>query len=181
MREIIKPAVSLLIICALITFSVALVFNITKDTIEAREWEELNNAMSEVLPGGAPFEDITEDMENIGNGDDGARLADAFESEKGYVFSFTVNGYGGEMTVIVGIGRDGDISGLRVGSNTETPSLGKKAEEGFFTSRFEGVGANEDIEEAVDAISGATVTSKAVMRAASAAGEYYTEYSGKGD
>lgn len=181
MRDILKPAVSLLLICALITFSVALVFNITKDTIEAREWEELNEAMSEVMPGGAPFEDISEKAVETGIDTEGARLAGAYESEKGYVFNMTVTGYGGEMTVIVGIGNDAAISGLRLGTNSETPSLGKRAEEDFFTSRFEGVGADENIENAVDAISGATVTSKAVMRAASAAGMYFNELSGGGD
>lgn len=172
MRDTLKPALSLLIICAVITFLVALMFNITKDTIEAREREELNNAMNEVLPGGAPFEDITTDMVNSGKEFEGVNLASAFKSEKGYVFSLTVNGYDGEMTVIVGINNNKKINGLRLGSNTETPSLGKRAEEEFFTSRFEGLGTDADIEESVDAISGATVTSKAVMKAAAAAAEY---------
>jgi electron transport complex protein RnfG len=178
MRDILKPAVSLLLICVLVTFSVALVFNITKDTIEAREWEELNEAMSQVMPGGAPFDDISEKAAKIDIETSGARLAGAYESEMGYVFNMTVTGYGGEMTVIVGVGKDAEISGLRLGTNSETPSLGKRAEEEFFTSRFEGVGVEEDVEDAVDAISGATVTSKAVMKAASAAGMYYKELSG---
>ncbi|MFO7610885.1 MAG: FMN-binding protein [Clostridia bacterium] len=180
MRDILKPAISLFIICVLITFSVALVYNVTAETIAEREWEALNIAMNEVLPGGAPFEDITESLSGISNPGDTIRITSAFKSEKGYVFNMIAPGYGGDMAVIIGIDENAKISGLRLGSNSETPSLGKRAEEEFFTSRFSGINTNENINDSVDSISGVTITSTAVKKAAQKACEYYNEYKGDG-
>lgn len=181
MRDIFKPALSLVIICALITFVVSLTYNLTKDTIKERELEALNIAMAEVLPEGSSFRNITEDM--LFKADfEGADLKvdGVYESEAGYVFNVRVSGYGGDVSVIIGIESDNVISGVKLGSNKETPSLGKKAEEPFFTSRFNGIETDSDIETSVDAISGATITSGAVKRAVQGACDLYNEY-GKGE
>ncbi|MBN2558258.1 MAG: FMN-binding protein [Clostridia bacterium] len=180
MRDILKPAVSLLIICIFITFSVALVYNVTAETIAEREWEALNIAMNEVLPGGAPFEDITEAFPGISDSGGTIKITGAFRSEKGYVFNMIAPGYGGDVAVIIGIDENASISGLRLGSNNETPSLGKRAEEEFFTSRFFGINTSENIGDSVDSISGVTITSTAVKKAAQKACEYYNEYKGGG-
>ena len=180
MREIAKPALSLVIICIVITFFVGLTYNVTKSTIRERELEELNKAMAEVLPAGSNFTNITEEMKNSLNIEDtDLKLDGVYKSDAGYVFNVRVSGYGGDVAVIIGIGSDNSISGVKLGSNKETPSLGKRAEEPFFTSRFDGVNTGQKIETTVDTISGVTITSSAVKRAVQGACDLYNGY-GKG-
>lgn len=181
MREIAKPAFSLVIICIIITFFVSLTYNVTKSTIRERELEELNLAMAEVLPEGSNFQNITEDMiETTGIGDTDLKIDGVYKSKAGYVFNLRVSGYGGDVAVIIGISSDNKINGVKLGSNRETPSLGKQAEEPFFTSRFEGLSSDQSIDNSVDSISGVTITSSAVKRAVQDACDLYNQY-GKGD
>ena len=175
MREIFKPAFSLLLICAVITFFVGLTYNVTKDTIKNRELEELNAAMSEVLPEGKSFTEITG---SFNEAYDDIKVDGVYESDAGMVFSLLSPGYGGNVTVIIGIGNDGEISGVRLGANNETPSLGKQAEEPLFTSRFDKLAINSNIAESVDSISGVTITSTAVKKAVQSACDHYFEYKG---
>ncbi len=175
MRDIFKPAFSLLIICAVITFFVGLTYNVTKDTIRHRELDELNAAMSEVLPKGKSFNEITNDFEDT-YGD--VKVDGVYESGAGMVFSLKTPGYGGDVAVIIGIGNDGVISGVRLGSNNETPSLGKQAEEPFFTSRFNRIAVNASIADSVDSISGVTITSTAVKKAVQSACNQYNQFKG---
>ncbi len=176
MRDIIKPAFSLVIICAVITFFVALTYNVTKDTIRHRQLEELYSAMAEVLPDGKSFNEITNEFINGENGD--IKIDGVYESNAGMVFSLLTPGYGGDVAVIIGISSNGEISGVRLGSNNETPSLGKQAEETFFTSRFDKISTNDNIAGSVDSISGVTITSTAVKNAVQAACGHYNEYKG---
>jgi electron transport complex protein RnfG len=175
MRDIIKPAVSLVLICAVITFFVSLTYNVTKDEIRHRELEELNAAMAEVLPAGKIFDEVTNDFDEVY---DDIKVDGIYESSEGMVFSFLTPGYGGDITVIIGIGKDGIITGVRLGSNNETPSLGKQAEEPFFTSRFDKMPTSGDIADEVDTISGVTITSTAVKNAVQSACDRYNEYKG---
>ncbi|MCD6323026.1 MAG: FMN-binding protein [Clostridiales bacterium] len=175
MRDIFKPAFSLLLICAVVTFFVSLTYNVTKDTIRHRELDELNAAMSDVLPEGKNFNEITNDFEDT-YGD--VKVDAVYESEAGMVFSLKTPGYGGDVAVIIGIGNDGVISGVRLGSNNETPSLGKQAEEPFFTSRFNKITVKESIADSVDSISGVTITSTAVKKAVQSACNQYNQLKG---
>lgn len=175
MRDILKPAFSLVIICAVITFFVTLTYNVTKDEIRHRQLEELNAAMAEVLPEGKNFNEITNEFKN---GEEDIKIDGVYESNAGMVFSLLTPGYGGNIAVIVGINNNGEISGVRLGSNNETPSLGKQAEEPFFTSRFEEISTTDSIADSVDSISGVTITSTAVKNAVQAACGHYNEYKG---
>ena len=175
MRDIFKPAFSLLLICAVVTFFVSLTYNVTKDTIRHRELDDLNAAMSDVLPEGKNFNEITNDFEDT-YGD--VKVDAVYESEAGMVFSLKTPGYGGDVAVIIGISNDGVISGVRLGSNNETPSLGKQAEEPFFTSRFNKITVKERIADSVDSISGVTITSTAVKKAVQSACDQYNQLKG---
>lgn len=175
MRDIFKTAFSLVIICAVITFFVALTYNVTKDEIRHQELEKLNSAMSEVLPEGKSFNEITNDFDET-YGD--IKVDGVYESSKGMVFSILTPGYGGDVTVIIGISKDGYVKGIRLGSNNETPSLGKQAEEPFFTSRFQGIKTNASVDADVDSISGVTITSTAVKKAVQSACDMFNEYTG---
>lgn len=180
MREIAKPTLSLVLICVFITFFVSLTYNVTKSTIRERELKELNAAMAEVLPEGSNFENITDKILSEAVVDDTDLKVDGvYASDAGFVFNVRVSGYGGDVAVIVGIGSDNTLRGVQLGSNKETPSLGKRAEEPFFTSRFKSLDVNDSIKDNIDTISGVTITSSAVKRAVQNVCDLYNGY-GKG-
>lgn len=98
----------------------------------------------------------------------------AFENNVciGYAFTVSANGYGGQVSAVVGIKSDGAISAVEItGVSDETPGLGQNAKKEAFTSQFSGKknklavvksGASED---EINAVTGATITSKAVANA----------------
>ncbi len=89
-------------------------------------------------------------------------------------------GYGGSLGVMVGINMENDeVLGVQVTTHTETPGLGARAKDDpAFVAQFNGGNIKEPFNVSQDggrinALSGATITSRAVCQAASAAGEVY--------
>ncbi|MBM3707351.1 MAG: FMN-binding protein [Actinobacteria bacterium] len=87
----------------------------------------------------------------------------------GFAFTATGKGYGGDISILIGIDSNYQIKGISILSNTETPGLGTRITEISFTDQFKGLGL-EDIRLAkdggkIDAITGATISSRAVTDA----------------
>jgi electron transport complex protein RnfG len=87
----------------------------------------------------------------------------------GYAFIAKGKGYGGEIEILVGVDTEFEIEKVIILSNTETPGLGTRIAEDFFTDQFTGLGIN-DIRLSkdggkIDAITGATISSTAVTDA----------------
>ena len=128
-------------------------------------------------------------------GDD-ANIVSVHKGENGFVVETCTYGYAGDITMYIGVSNEGKVTGLVVNSMSETPGLGGEAltdhvflsqflnQSGSFTVATHGAdafsgatgetetAAGEEIE--VDAITGATVTSKAVARSVSSAVAYVT-------
>lgn len=83
----------------------------------------------------------------------------------GYVATVTAKGYAGPIEITVGADTNGTITGVAVGGSSfaETAGLGSKAKEPAFTEQFLGKTAPITLNDGVDAISGATITSRAVV------------------
>ena len=83
----------------------------------------------------------------------------------------TVQGYAGPIEVTVGIHPDRTLSGILVGGNDfrETEGLGAKAKDAAFTAQFAGKHVPLELGQDIDAIAGATITSRAVVDAVNAA------------
>ncbi|MBQ5514517.1 MAG: FMN-binding protein, partial [Oscillospiraceae bacterium] len=107
---------------------------------------------------------------------------DASGNIVGYVISVTsADGNDGNITLSVGISADGTVNGIAFTELNETPGMGMRCGEPEFMSQFAGKnissftlvksGASADGE--VDAISGATVTSTAVVNAVNAGVDFY--------
>ncbi|MDZ7837899.1 MAG: FMN-binding protein [Actinomycetota bacterium] len=91
------------------------------------------------------------------------------QEEIGYAFLASGNGYGGEISIMVGLDADLDIKDVSIVSHTETPGLGSRVTEDAFTGQFEGLSAQKIALSSaggeIDAISGATISSEAVTSA----------------
>lgn len=83
----------------------------------------------------------------------------------GYVIQLTVSGYGGPIEIILGVDTQGTITGLSVGGSkfAETAGLGTRVKLPSFTDQFVGLSESPTLNGNVDTISGATVSSSAVI------------------
>ncbi len=102
----------------------------------------------------------------------------------GYTIKTTPKGYGGEVEVMVGISKEGKITGINIGKHSETPGLGTKAGEPDFKNQFLGKDVSSELnvvkgkvnnDNDIAAISGATITSTAVTSGVNAAISIFNE------
>ncbi len=158
----IYPIVFLSIIVFIAVLLLMLVNNMTKDKILAEREAKITTVLQKIYPEMQDFElkdNIYIILEN----------ADVI----GYAFIAIGKGYGGEINTIVGIDKDYKIKEISVVSNTETPGLGTRILETFFTDQFKDLEL-QDVKLSkdggkVDAISGATISSRAVTDSVRAA------------
>lgn len=103
---------------------------------------------------------------------------DASGQPIGYVISFAATeGYGGEISLSMGMTNEGEITGFEVLKASETPGLGMKCKEPGFKKQFAGINADSieytkdgaKADNEIDAISGATITTKAVTKGVNSA------------
>ena len=124
--------------------------------------------MQTLLPGSKDF--ILEPYE----GEDANIRSVHKATDYGYVIETVTNGYAGEIRMLIGVNNDGKVTGLVVREMNETISLGMNA---LNDTDFLGHFLNKDTKfkigtDGVDAITGATVTSKAVVRCINSAISY---------
>ena len=169
-KEILKPALALLIICVAATALLALTNSVTAARIAETERENAIAARRTVMPDAADFgEEQTYDTLTYCN------ALDADGNTVGRVFTAAAKGYGGTVSVMIGIDADGKITGIEILSHSETPGLGANSTKPAFKNRFAGksgtltVSKTSNDGENVQAITAATITSKAVTSAVNAA------------
>ncbi len=190
--------VALLAVTFVCVALLAVVNQITRGPIEQAEIEARAAAYSAVYPGAPGFAEVenTQEMldssaellENSGCGgcsiDDVLSVTDNSGAVQGYVVSATSpSGYGGDLQIAIGITADGKLTGFDVISHSETPGFGAKSTEPEFKNQFAGKPASKlsysktgaASETEFDAVSGATITTKAVEEAVNSAIVFYQE------
>jgi electron transport complex protein RnfG len=116
------------------------------------------------------------------------RALDSLDKEIGIVFRVFPQGYGGPIPITVGLDNEGSITGIRIASTaeglSETPGLGVKITESDFINQFKDKCAAEIALErdggSIEAITAATVSSRAVCAGVRKGIETYAEYLGVG-
>ena len=168
---ILRLTVTLLLICSVVALALAGVNAITKDKIAAIKAEKTQKAIQAVLPGSVKVEEVTFT-------DDTGMVTKVYQDlATGYAVEVAPNGFGGAITMIVGVSLDGKVLGISIISHAETPGLGAVAsantDKGVaFREQFKGLISGitvGDGENQIAAISGATITSKAVADGVNAA------------
>ncbi len=155
--SVIKITLPLSIICIAVALMLAVVNALTADTIAANNAREKEAAILSIFPDG----DGTE-LNYSPDGTEVYRVKDG-ESVIGYCVSVAENGFGGAVNMMVGVDTAGSVCGVKIVSLSETPGIGTKVKSDGFLATFQG---NQlfVIGENFDGISGATVSSKAVVR-----------------
>ena len=164
LKEIAGIAAPLVLICLVVGALLGLVNGVTAPEIAKRQSAAADSSRLLLFPDADSFEamEVAED-----SGMDNAFAVIRDGQTVGYVGQATVSGSQGMIDVITGIDENGLVVGVVVGSSTfsETSGLGSKAQEPAFTDQFPGLTLPLALGEDVDAISGATITSTAVVNA----------------
>ena len=137
-------------------------------TAAANRAAEAQAMMEALLPGGGTF------TEEAYAGDDG-NITAVWRGEGGWVVETTVDGYAGPIRLWTGVDAAGSVTGLVVRDMRETFGLGREALTDIpFLAQFLGTDGDAAVGENVDAITGATVTSRAIARGVNSAAAYVT-------
>lgn len=157
----------LLIVCAAVAGVVSFVRVLTKDQAQENLKKTKAAAISEIF--GLENPDVVE-VEKYGISIVRDNTKKEGMTAVGFCVESKVAGFGGDMTVMVGYGLDQSIIGVRVVSHSETPGVGAKVKDDpAFLAQYEGKAGelilNKDGGTDIDAISGATISSRAVNEA----------------
>lgn len=172
MKDIVKPIAVLAAICLVVTALLAYINSVTSPIIAKANAKAEAEAVQEVLPGATSFETI---YEKGGESSAGAELPDEVttvykaDDGSGYVFKLTVKGYGGDITLMCGIRSDGSIESTKTLNHSETSGIGSKVVDNGSDYRKQYEGKTADKLDEVDAVTGATISSKAYKKAITAA------------
>lgn len=181
-KEVIKPAAILFVICVAVSAALAGTNLLTADRIARAAAQKAEESRMVVLPEAEAFQEK--------EGEDGTHYIGLSKEASegvvvGYVFETESKGYGGTVKVMTGINTEGNITGVIVLSHSETPGLGANAEKEGFRDQYKGqpvdnltggiqvVKFQAPQEGEVEAMTGATITSTAVTNAVNAAIEQY--------
>jgi len=151
-----------IIFITIVTFlSVALVTwtaSITSAKIEYQKEQQIQSMLQDMFPDMSRYT-FEDDIYTI--------YADG--ADVGYAFLAVGKGYRGDIDILIGLEDETTIKGITIISQSETPGLGSRIAESSFASRFAGVNIGDVALKQeggqIDAITGATISSRAVVDA----------------
>ena len=173
----------LMIIAICSAAAIGYVYKITKAPIDEAKNNNVLSAIKDLVGvfDNNPFEEKTaisgSQVELYPAREDGAIKSVAIKA-------FNNEGFGGRIELIIGILMDGTITGYKIIEQSETPGLGTKVNEPKFSKQFVGKNAytnNFDLKKdggEIDAVTGATISSKAVVNAVKSAVAAYNKFAG---
>ncbi len=169
-KYVLRLSLTLLAITAFVALALAGVNQVTASRIAEIKQEKMQSAMAQVLPGATDlqavaFEDATGLVKNM------------YACPEGYVVEVAPNGFGGVISMMVGIKADKTVSGVCIVSHTETAGLGSiaaadTAAGNAFRNQFIGASGSLAVDKdggEIDAITSATITSRGVTDGVNAA------------
>ena len=167
-KFILRLALTLFLITSVVAALLAVVNNITAPVIADFNEAKTQAAIEAVLPGGGDEIAIPEGHPLV---------SAAYESETGYAVQVTPGGFDNTITMMVGVDKEGNVLGISIISHTETAGLGAVAAATTsageaFRSQFVGMSGAVSVDKdggEVAAITGATITSRAVCAGVNAA------------
>lgn len=196
MQRIPKPVVALAIITLIAGVALSGVYSMTKETIDAHADQAKAAAYAAVVPGAASFEHDEDADAAIAALDGqvyGTKFGKAYVNEAfvakdssgnivGYALSVTSgDGYDGNVTLSMGLDASGKLLGIAFTELTETPGMGMLADEPAFKDQFVNRQVTQFVhnkggvsgDNVIDAISGASTTSGAVVNAVNAGLDFF--------
>ena len=190
-KSMIKNALILFAITLVAGVLLGLVYQVTKDPIAYQEKLAQDKANQSVFASAQTFEDVALDeaaAAQVATDFAGVSIESVKEAKDtsgnglGYVIQVKSKGYGDFITYTVGITNESSINGISIIKIAETPGLGMNAEK-VLAPQFVDKAASAltvaksgqvtDANSQIEAISGATITSRAVTNGVNAAVSYF--------
>ncbi len=172
-KTVLITTIALTLICAISAGFLALTNRLTANRIAQAEVQAQEEAMQRIISV-KKFEKATY------NDNEYFIAKNEIEQVLGYIFTFSENGYGGAVKVMTGISPDGNIIAIEVlSADDETPGLGQNATKSDFWKLFKGqsgqlkVSKSASADGEIQAMTGATITSRAVVSAVNKATELF--------
>lgn len=158
MKKIIHLTLFLALISALAGGILGYVNQITDPIIQEKKIAAVKASLQAIFPKASQFAEVTIDENDM--------VVKAYEAVgAGYAFNVSVQGYKDLIEFIVGIDVSGKIVGLNMNYVNDTPGLGTKVGEPEFINSI----VNKTIDDKLDTITGATISSNAVIKGIDAA------------
>jgi len=156
MRETIRYGFVLAVICVVASGLLAGMNSLTKARIIAQAQTEEDTALREVMPQGQYFDPIKKGEDIIYY-----KVSNKDGKFIGVAFKASGKGYSSVIDTLVGMARDSTITAIKIMNQNETPGLGARVAEPSFRGQF----SDKNIQGlvSVQAITGATISSKAVI------------------
>ena len=160
---VLRLALTLFAIAGVVALALAAVNMVTAPAIEKLNAEKTQQAIEAVLPGGFETE-ITDYADATG------LVSKVYKGANGYALEVKPAGFDNTITMMVGVDFDGNILGISIVSHTETAGLGavaaaKTSAGEAFRGQFEGKSGSVTVTKdggEIEAITGATITSRAI-------------------
>lgn len=163
--DLVRLTVTLLVIAAACALLLGLVNTVTAPRIAAAQEAKSKAAMAEVLP--------AESYVSVDFFAENTPVSAIYRADdKGYVVSVGASGFGGTIEMMVGVADDGSCTGVSIVKMSETAGLGANASKADFRAQFVGQTGTVAVTKdggTIDALTGATITSRAVATGVTAA------------
>lgn len=173
MKYILRLTLTLLLITAVVAGLLAFVNELTAGRIDELTRQKAEQAMREVLPA----QNYTPLDAALPQG-----VTEAYRAgDAGYVVRVAPNGFGGAIDLMVGVKADGTVNGVAVIAHSETASLGANCTREEFRAQYVGGAGPFAVGQdggTIEALTGATVTSRAVTDGVNAALDFVREVQG---
>lgn len=177
MNKYLRTTLVLGSICAVAALLLAVINVITTPYIEKYEADKVTAALEVVADGKEIGPEISIGDSTIDY------MHELYSNGKtvGYILGLNTRGYGGDITLIASYNSDGSVSNVNLVSNSETPGVGKKAENEGYMDKFIGTGTDanpvpttKSMLSEVDsaAVSGATMTFTGISSALKTGSDY---------
>lgn len=167
---VLRLTLTLFLITTIVAGLLGLVNYVTADAIAEQIAQKAENAMRQVLE--------ADGYEPLDVPEDSAVTAAYRAGDRGYVVRVAPNGFGGAIDMMVGVDVSGAVTGVAIVSQSETASLGANCTREDFRAQFTGktgtLSVSKDGGE-IEALTGATVTSRAVTEGVNTALEFVQE------
>jgi electron transport complex protein RnfG len=151
---------ALAIFCLAASGFLGIAFNLPRPKALHQGSLEEKKSLREVFPSAVSFEAVKENNDILYYKALGKK-----NNILGFVFKTSKKGYSSDIVTMAGVSVQGIITRIEILSQNETPVLGSKITQPltpWFTTQFSGKKADE-LDRSVDAVTGATVSSRAVI------------------
>lgn len=169
-HNFVAPILVLVIICFVVTFALAMTYGVTKPVIDKNTLAAANEARADIMPQAkGKFEEVK--TKHLVLEKNKVFVDDVYKASNGAGCVITVesSSYGGLLTAMVGIDKDGAITKVKITNASDTPGVGTRAQEPGHLKQYNGLKklGNEQIKSdpTVHYVSGASISSEAIHKA----------------